>query len=141
MLLQSILRKFCLNLSISWCEILCLRMYCSEISRSFLFFCSKGDSKKVGNICFHNSSLDFYIAQNSIYKCEINWRSSVPCNILFFIPELRDKLGILIFVILNFVILKVAKSICSQTKKLPGSNITGRVALGNFVFLKTRKSV
>ena len=40
-LFQSILRNFCLNLSIDWSEILRLKMYCSVISVSILFFCSK----------------------------------------------------------------------------------------------------
>ena len=40
-LFQSILRNFCLNLPIDWSEILRLKMYCSVISASILFFVAK----------------------------------------------------------------------------------------------------
>ena len=40
-LFQSILRNVCLNLPIDWSEILRLKMYCSVLSASILFFVAK----------------------------------------------------------------------------------------------------
>ena len=83
-LCQSILRHFCLNLPIDWSEILRLKMYCSVLSASILFFVAKM-IRKWSEICFYNSSLNFYIAHDSICKYVINCSSSVPCDTCRFV--------------------------------------------------------
>ena len=83
-LFQSILCNFCLNLPIDWSEILLLKMYCSVISASIFFFVAKMIGKW-SEICFHYSSLTFYIAHDSICKYVINCSSSVPCDTCRFV--------------------------------------------------------
>ena len=58
-LFQSILRNFCLNLSIDWSEILRLKMLCNF--SVYFAFCSKDDRKMFRHICFENSSLNLSV--------------------------------------------------------------------------------
>ena len=51
----------------------------------YLVFCSKDDRKMVRNICFHNSSLNFYIVHDIICKYAINCSTSVPCDTCLFV--------------------------------------------------------
>ena len=90
-LFQSILRNFCLNLSIDRSGILRLKMYCSVISASILFFVAKMIGKW-SEICFHNNSLNFYIVRDSICKyvvrdsiCKYVINCSVPCDTYRFV--------------------------------------------------------
>ena len=65
-LFQSILHNFCVNLLIGCSEILRLILLWN-FSFYFVFY-SEDNEKMVTNICFHNSTLNFYIIHNSICK-------------------------------------------------------------------------
>ena len=54
-------------------------------------FCSKNDRKIVQNICFHNSSLNFYIVHESICKYVINCSSSVSRFGLFMVGIIPNR--------------------------------------------------